>query len=92
MVDIKGVVNKPQFDLDVFKLGEAVRINGYFGVKPRRGNTIRGNAIITGITPLEVTAEYFNECDKELHSVRIPIEEVVGGFIYSFSEGGEIIG
>lgn len=73
MSDIKGIVNKPQFDKEVFKVGEAIKVNN------KCYPYIKANAIITYSSPLEITATYYSEIDDECVEFNIGINDVVDG-------------
>lgn len=80
MKNLLGVVNKPQFDTEVFKIGKAIHIsklaesNGY--------ELINSDAIILHSMPLQIVIAYVsmdkynseNNCEKTLP---IDINEVV---------------
>jgi hypothetical protein len=68
------IVNKPQFDTENIKPGQAywlteMRGNGYYGI-----NT---PCIITAVKPLTIVLEYYNSKQKEMDSLTLDINSIV---------------
>jgi hypothetical protein len=71
---MKGVVNKPTFDMNVFNPGVAVRVV----IKERSGYKLREyNAIITSADPLQLHLMYWDEKKHQRESHVVHIEPVV---------------
>ncbi|MCW6094590.1 hypothetical protein LAV60_15570 [Clostridium sporogenes] len=76
MDKLVGVVNRPQFDKNVFDVGKAVRIrqfanNGY--------ELMSRDCIITDNNPMYLCISYYDEDDYEFIDRRIDIVDVVDG-------------
>ena len=73
-----GIVNKPQFDTEVFKVGKAIHFRKFDWVSGAYANH---DAIITEASPLSISVAYMgSESDygkKELKTTTIGIESVV---------------
>ena len=75
-----GIVNKPQFDTDVFKVGKAIHIKKY--AQSNGYKLVDADAIILHSKPLAIVVAYvkINESDiddSDEMTLVIPIEEVV---------------
>lgn len=76
MNNLVGVVNKPQFDVNVFEVGKAVHVkkvggNGYV--------LFNKHCIITETNPLYLGVHYYSEIEHELTDMRIDVNDVVSG-------------
>ena len=71
-----GIVSKPQFDTDFFKVGKAIHIKKY--AQSNGYELIDSDAIISESTPLGITVIYMrvDGNKKEEMSLLISIEEV----------------
>lgn len=69
------LVSKPQFDTNVLKPGKAVQIT-----KTDRGYRTKRAAIITDITPLQLTYAYYEDGDRLVTS-RVDVDDVAKGFV-----------
>ena len=75
-----GIVNKPQFDTDVFKVGKAIHIKKY--AQSNGYKLVDADAIILRSKPLEIVVAYvkideYDINDSDETTLAIPIEEVV---------------
>ncbi|CAG7840046.1 hypothetical protein CLOHAE12215_01462 [Clostridium haemolyticum] len=71
-----GIVNKPQFDTNVFEVGKAVHIkqiesNGY--------KSLDADCIIIESTPLCLQGIYYNKQKEDTRSIEILITNFVDG-------------
>ncbi len=71
MADLLGVVNKPQFDTEIFKIGKAIHVRKY---EFNRYKSIDTDAIISNSTPLEIVVEYYWLDSKEVKYKTLPIK------------------
>lgn len=67
-----GIVNKPQFDKDVFTVGKAIHIKKY---GYNRFAQIDANALVIDCQPLELTVA-FVEKKQGIQEERIKISEI----------------
>jgi hypothetical protein len=76
------IVNKPQFDTDKIKPGQAywLKKKDY-----RQYNEINSPCIIKAIKPLTIVVQYWNDKDKEICQLTIDISSVVDK-TYTFEE------
>lgn len=84
MADLLGVVSKPQFDTDIFKVGKAVHIKKI--AKSNSYPLINADAIILHSMPLEITVAYvsidkYNSKNTGERTLPIDIKEVVDGTV-----------
>ena len=72
-----GIVSKPQFDTNVFKVGKAIHIEKY--AQSNGYKLIDSDAIIFESNPLSITVIYMrvDEGKKEEMSLPISIDEIV---------------
>ena len=72
-----GIVSKPQFDTDFFKVGKAIHIKKY--AQSNGYKLIDSDAIISESTPLGITVIYMRvDGDKKAEmSLLISIDEIV---------------
>ena len=75
-----GVVNKPQFNTDVFRVGKAfvLKVNGY--LNKLKGNGALHNIIITEVKPLEITFVHvveYRDMKSEVDLYTLSIDKVV---------------
>ena len=72
-----GIVNKPQFDTDVFKVGKAIHIKKY--AQSNGYKLVDADAIISESTPLAIIVIYMrvDGGKKEEMSLPISIDEIV---------------
>lgn len=75
-----GIVSKPQFDTNVFKVGKAIHIKKH--AQSNENELVDADAIILRSMPLEIVVayvkideDYINDSDET--TLVIPIEEVV---------------
>ncbi|HDK7179186.1 TPA: hypothetical protein PTW06_001006 [Clostridium botulinum] len=76
MNKLVGVVSKPQFDINVFKVGNAVHVkqvatNGYV--------LFDAYCIISETNPLYLIVHYYSEIEYEITNIQITIDNVVSG-------------
>lgn len=74
---MKGLVSKPQFDLEIFKKGLAVEVTT--GAKDWRSKKVR-NGVIIGGGPLKITVNVYREEDDErvfMENIVIDVDDVV---------------
>lgn len=75
MVNLVGVVNKPQFDTDIFAVGKAIHLrhfatsNGY--------KLLDKDAIITKNNKLEIVVSYYDTGCYEMTDLEIEIGKVI---------------
>ena len=77
-----GVVNKPQFDTDVFRVGKAfvLKVNSYLNTNKLKGNGALHNIIITEAKPLEITFVHvveYRDKKSEVDLYTLSIDKVV---------------
>ncbi len=77
MADLKGIVNKPQFDTEVFEQGKAINIKQYslsngFKLKDKNG-------LIGRVNPLEIIVWVYDKYSNDCETVVITIDLVVSG-------------
>ena len=73
MDNLVGVVNKPQFDVNTFSTGKAIRIVGN-----SKGFNFDRDCLILKATPLSVEIVYVNN-EHDTDTFTVSIEEVVTG-------------
>ncbi|MBD8046782.1 MULTISPECIES: hypothetical protein [Clostridium] len=76
MHTLMGVVNKPQFDTDIFKTGQAIHIrqkasNGF--------ELLNVDGIISEVNPLFMIVMYYSKRDLEMIDIKIYIDDVTSG-------------
>lgn len=77
MSNLIGVVNKPQFDLEIFKPGKAIHIrqeaktNGY--------QLKNDDGLIGRVNPLTIIVWLYDEKEHDCDYIEIPIAAVVNG-------------
>ncbi len=77
MKELIGVINKPQFNMDTFKLGQAIHVkavahNGFV--------TLNTDGLIHYANPLYLEVTYFDakeEVFEEFKKIKISIEDVI---------------
>lgn len=67
-----GIVNKPQFDKDVFTIGKAIHLKKY---TYNHYASINDNALIVDYQPLELTVAYVTK-DEGIKYEDIKIDEI----------------
>lgn len=67
-----GIVNKPQFDKNVFTIGKAIHLKKY---TYNRFASINDNALVVDCQPLELTVVYVGE-DEGIKKEHIKIDEI----------------
>lgn len=81
MGDFKGVVNKPQFDMDIFKPGVPVILRAQRGIDGCF-RTKKANALVLKAYPLQVVfcivSKDLND-DYESKNVNVLIEQIIDG-------------
>lgn len=83
MADLKGIVNRPQFDVMVFKPGVPVVLRAKKGI----GNCYKikeANALVFQASPLKISftvvaKDFHNDCEPYAMDVEITIEQIVDG-------------
>lgn len=63
-----GIVNKPQFDKDVFTIGKALHLKKF---SYNRFPSINANALVTECKPLELTVAYVDDGDVKKENIKI---------------------
>lgn len=69
---MKMIVNKPQFDMEAIKPGQA-----YWLKKADYYKSINSPCIIQAVKPLTIVVEYWHEKDKKMLQLTIDINSIV---------------
>lgn len=76
MADLKGIVNKPQFDTAIFEEGKAVHVKQFnlkgYELKDRDG-------LIGRVNPLEIVVWLYDKRENDCDYIEISIDSVVSG-------------
>lgn len=79
-----GIVNKPQFDTDVFKVGKAVKIEHYYNNSSTKEYV--KHALITMVAPLEIKVAFLVKSRNErnykediIQESTISIDDLING-------------
>jgi hypothetical protein len=67
------IVQKPQFDTDEIKKGQAYWIESF-----NRYNKLYDPCLIENVSPFTIEVMYYNSTEKEMDTLKITIDEVVG--------------
>lgn len=76
MDKLVGVVNRPQFDLNVFEIGKAVHLRWLTGYDDKLKSV---DCIISETHPLYLIVNYYSEIEYEVIDIKINIDDVVSG-------------
>jgi len=77
MPTLVGIVEKPQFDTDVFKQGRAVNIKQY---ALSNGFKLKDNdGLIGRVNPLEIVIWVYDKHENDCESMEVTIDSVISG-------------
>ena len=77
MDNLVGVVNKPQFDTDVFIPGKAIHIQKFAANNGHKLEDVHG--LIGRVTPLTMVVWTYDDDDYDVEGIEISIKSVVSG-------------
>lgn len=75
MTNLVGVVNKPQFDTDIFVVGKAIHIREW--AKSNGYKLLDKDGIITKNNKLEIVVSYYDASCYEMTDLEIEIGKVI---------------
>lgn len=83
MSKIPGLIEKPQFDADLFEEGKAIHINQE--AKSNGYQLMDTDALISEFNPLKIEVTYYSKSEHEITSLIIKVQDVISGeFTISF--------
>jgi hypothetical protein len=79
MNDIKGLVNKPQFDTSVFQVGKAIHVKVSGNKAKELTFNFNKDCLIMQVGPLHLTVAYMSKEETETEEARIVVDDVSSG-------------